>query len=390
VQVSGATDDRRLSGRSGQRIWGDMSEPHVVIVGAGVAGAATAFALARRGAAVTVLDAARPGTATAAGAGIVQPWSSAVEDGPYYELYARGAAYYPELLESLAAAGVESVDFRRTGSLVVSADPAVLTAAEQRLAARRAAGAPTGEVQRLPNARARELFPPLATGLDAVYVPGGGRVDGRTLRDGLLAGAQRYGAEIRNGLCSLVRTDIRARVRVDDTEIAADAVVVAAGAWSDAVLEPTGHRVDVEPQRGQITHLRLDGVETGGWPTVLPLSGHYLVAFDDSRVVVGATRETGSGFDARLTAAGQREVLDQALRVAPGLANATVLETRVGLRPLPADGIPRLGAVPGAPGVFVNAGFGAGGLTMAPAAGDALAAVVLGQAPALDLRPFAP
>jgi D-amino-acid dehydrogenase len=77
-------------------------------------------------------------------------------------------------------------------------------------------------------------------------------------------------------------------------------------------------------------------------------------------------------------------------RVAPGLANATVLETRVGLRPLPADGVPRLGPLPGVPGVYVNAGFGAGGLTMAPAAGEALACVVLGEPSPLDLTPFAP
>ncbi len=221
-------------------------------------------------------------------------------------------------------------------------------------------------------------------------MPGGGRVDGRTLRDGLLAGAQAHGASVRAGQATLVRTGERVRVQVDADELAADAVVVAAGAWTDDLLEPLGHPLGVVPQRGQITHLRLDGVDTRAWPTVLPLSGHYLVAFDDSRVVVGATRETGSGFDARLTAAGQREVLDHALRVAPGLADATVLETRVGLRPLPADGVPRLGAVPGTRGVFVNAGFGAGGLTMAPASGDALACAVLGQPAELDLAPFAP
>jgi D-amino-acid dehydrogenase len=363
---------------------------NVVVVGAGVAGAATAFALARRGAAVTVVEAGAAGTATAAGAGIVQPWSSTVAGGAYYELYAHGAAYYPRLLELLAAAGVESVDFRRTGSLVVSADPDVLDAAEERLAVRRAAGAPTGVVERLRSRAARALFPPLAPGLEAVLVPGGGRVEGRTLRDGLLAGARAHGAAVRTGCCTLVPTGGRVRVRTGGDELGPDAVVVAAGAWTDAVLEPLGHRVHVEPQRGQITHLRLDGVDTRGWPTVLPQSGHYLVAFDDSRVVVGATRETGSGFDARLTAAGQREVLDHALRVAPGLADATVLETRVGLRPLPAGGIPRLGALPGSPGVYVNAGFGAGGLTMAPAAGDALACLVLGRPAELDLGPYTP
>ena len=66
---------------------------------------------------------------------------------------------------------------------------------------------------------------------------------------------------------------------------------------------------------------------------ILPPGSHYLLAFDESVVVAGATRESGSGFDYRVTAAGQMEVLTEALRVAPGLATATIIETRVGFRP---------------------------------------------------------
>ena len=67
---------------------------------------------------------------------------------------------------------------------------------------------------------------------------------------------------------------------------------------------------------------------------------HYLVAWPDSRVVAGATRETGSGFAPHTTAAGVREVLVEALRVAPGLAAAEIREIRVGLRPFAADTLP--------------------------------------------------
>ncbi len=81
---------------------------------------------------------------------------------------------------------------------------------------------------------------------------------------------------------------------------------------------------------------------------------HYLVAWPGGRVAVGATRETGSGFDPRSTAAGVREVLDEALRLAPGLAAATLLEVRVGLRPLAADGLPILGPVPGCAGLVAR------------------------------------
>ncbi|HEY6741712.1 MAG TPA: FAD-dependent oxidoreductase, partial [Lapillicoccus sp.] len=124
------------------------------------------------------------------------------------------------------------------------------------------------------------------------------------------------------------------------------------------------------------------------WPSVLPLASHYLVPFDAGRVVVGATRETGSGFDPRITAGGMLEVLRNALSVAPGLASASVIETRVGLRPLAAQ--PYLGPVPGRPRLFVNAGFGPAGLTMAPVAGEALAQLVLTGSSDVDLTAFAP
>jgi D-amino-acid dehydrogenase len=112
---------------------------------------------------------------------------------------------------------------------------------------------------------------------------------------------------------------------------------------------------------------------------VHPLSHHYLVAFDQGRVAVGATREDGTGFDPRVTAAGQLQVLNDALSVAPGLADATLIETRVGLRPLADDAMPLVGAVPGHPGLFVATGYGAAGLTMGPLLGDALARTMLGE-----------
>jgi D-amino-acid dehydrogenase len=121
---------------------------------------------------------------------------------------------------------------------------------------------------------------------------------------------------------------------------------------------------------------------------VLPVASHYLVAFDGGRIAVGATRETGSGFDPRVTAAGQRQVLDDALRVAPGLADATLLETRVGLRPLAEA--PIIGPLPEQPRVHLNTGFGAAGLTMGPLVGHLLAQLILGDRPDIDVARFAP
>jgi len=353
---------------------------------------------------VTLVDGDFPGQATAAGAGIIQPWSSTAS-GPFYDLYAASADHYPELISQLAAAGVHDIGYRRSGALIVNRDAHVLDEIEARLATRAPQAQSIGEVSRIPNSRARELFPPLGDSFDALHISGGARVDGRALRAGLLAAARNLGAAMVPGTASIVAADARAPIAAEDADapaapvnatgwaievdgrrLHAEAVVLAAGAWTNRLLEPLGRRIPVEPQRGQITHLRVDGADTRSWPSVHPVASHYLVAFDDARVVVGATRETGSGFDPRVTAEGQRQVLANALSVAPGLADATVIETRVGLRPLADGGLPVVGALRGLDGLFVNAGFGAAGLTMGPLVGERLAAVLTGEvaAPATE------
>jgi D-amino-acid dehydrogenase len=360
--------------------------PTVVVIGSGIAGASTFFALARRGATVILVDDGATGQATAASAGIIQPWSSS-STGTFYDLYAAGAAFYPELLARLADAGITRTDHRRTGGLVVDRDPAVLDEVHERIEARRAgAGGAMGRVERIGNARARELFPPLADDLDALFVEGGARVDGRTLRDALIEGGRRRGGVVRAGRAVL---EDATTVVVDGARLTVDAVVAAAGAWTSELLAGLGGIVPVVPQRGQITHVRMAGVDTSPWPSVTPLAHNYLVAFDDGRVAVGATRETDAGFDPRVTAAGQLEVLRDALAIAPGLADATVIETRVGLRPLPGDGLPVVGAVPGHAGLYAATGYGAAGLTMGPLLGDAVARAIHGERVELlaDLSP---
>lgn len=365
----------------------------IVIIGSGIAGAGTAWHLARRGAEVVVVDADLAGRATAAGAGIVSPWSSRSLEGEELAFHAEGAAYYrrfvPELAADLATDpdGGADPSFAVVGGLVVSPDEAWLREFHTRALERAERWPEAGEVTLLDPAQARERMPLLAPELGAVHIAGGGRVDGRRLREAFLAGAAARGAQLRDGAAELdVRADRVAGVRVAGERIEADGVVLAAGAWSGALVEPLGVRLPVEPQRGQISHFGVSALAGGGdtasWPMVSPVgSGHYMLAFPDARVVAGATRETGSGFDHRVTADGQREVLAEALAVAPGLAAATLLETRVGFRPVSADGRPVIGPLPGHPEVTVLTGFGAGGLTVGPHASSLAADAALGRDP---------
>ena len=136
---------------------------------------------------------------------------------------------------------------------------------------------------------------------------------GRSYADAtaMLRAEERHGAQIhRFPVAALQARDgaVRGVTLENCMALEADETVLAAGAWAPPLLAPLGLELAVQPQRGQILHLRLPGVDTRHWPVLLPMSSHYLLAFDDSRVVVGATRETGSGFDHRFTAAGIRQV----------------------------------------------------------------------------------
>jgi D-amino-acid dehydrogenase len=216
------------------------------------------------------------------------------------------------------------------------------------------------------------------------------------LRDALLGAAAAGGAWRRAGSATLTLTTGTGRatevtgVAVDGEVVAADVVVVAAGAWSSMLCRPLGVTLPVFAQRGQILHLDLPGRDTARWPVIQTTGDHYLLAFPGGRVVAGATRESDAGFDHRVTLGGVHQVAATALALAPGLADATVAEVRVGFRPLTHDGLPLLGGVEGVAGLVVVTGLGPVGLTLGPYLGAAAADLALGNDVPLDLAPYRP
>ena len=124
----------------------------VIVVGAGILGASTAYHLAREGCEVVLVDRADEGRATAAGAGIVCPWGSPGEDAASYALLAGGARYYPGLVAMLAEDGEQDLGYAPVGGLYVPADPRELDAVERRVRAR-AADWPVGHAERLSPSR---------------------------------------------------------------------------------------------------------------------------------------------------------------------------------------------------------------------------------------------
>lgn len=368
--------------------WNSGGVERVVVVGAGIVGAAAAARLAGRGARVTVVDNGAVGGATAAGAGIIATISSRPTDDETAGFRFAAARHYRELLQRCADAGIDGSSYRIAGQLTValrSSEGDALQADFDRTTAlvARHGTASVGQPELLTAADIAARFPLVGPTFGGLLDPDVAVVDGREMRDCLLRLAVSAGAEILTGTADLeAHTDadgsggVRlAGVRIGSERLVADAVVVAAGAWSGGLTRALAGRV--EPQRGQIVHLHLPGASA--LPTLDTFAGHYLLTFPGDRVVIGATRETGSGFHPRLTAGGVAQVLAQGFSLVPALARADWIEARVGLRPASADGLPYLGRAAGHENLYLATGMGPSGLTVGPYCGSVIADTVLAE-----------
>ncbi|MFL5805614.1 MAG: NAD(P)/FAD-dependent oxidoreductase [Roseiflexaceae bacterium] len=366
-----------------------------IVVGGGIVGMSAAYHLAGAGARALLIDREDQGRATDAGAGILAPETNSRDPAAWFAFATAAVGYYPALIERLRAEQAGETGYAVCGQLIVAvSDDEAEPFAEARrhvLDRQRERGQPaTEDLHEISPEDARTLFPPLAPTLGALYFRNAARVDGRLLAQALRRAAVGRGLSIRRGGVERLAIEGGAVVGVvaDGEILAAGAVVIAGGAWSRGFGAQLGVQIPIEPQRGQIIHLGLPGADTGGWPIVMAFRGHYIVAWPDSRVAAGATRETGAGFAPIATAAGVHEVLGEALRVAPGLAGAELREVRVGLRPRTPDSLPVLGAVPGVRGVYLATGHGPTGLQLGPYSGKLVADMVLGKPSETDIGAF--
>lgn len=366
-----------------------------IVIGGGVVGASLAYHLMAQGAKTLMLDRHDKGRATDAGAGILAPETTSDDTDTWFNFAVPAVAYYPSLLEQLEAAGAGETGYSRCGQLIVAVSEDEIEPFEKTkqvvFGRQKRRGVPgPADLHTVSSEEARRLFPALAPVYGAIYYRLGARVDGR-----LLAGALRRAAEQRGLIIKPVTVEQLnlegskvSGVIANGETIKAGRVAIAGGAWSQAFGVQLGLQISVEPQRGQIIHLKLPKLDTTGWPIITAFRGHYMLTWPDHRVVAGATRETGAGFEPQTTVTGVREVLTEALRVAPGLAQAEIHEIRVGLRPRTVDGLPILGRVPGFENIYLATGHGPTGLQLGPYTGKIMADLMLDREVEVDITPF--
>jgi glycine oxidase len=363
-------------------------KPEVIIIGAGVVGLGAAWRLAQRGAAVTVFDKGRAGQgASHAAAGML---AACAEAEPGEEaLVALGRlsqSLWPDFAAELEQVSGLSVDLRREGTLLLA-----LTADDQKrlhhhLAFQQGLGLP---LEWISAAEVRRREPHLAAAIaGAIWSPEDHQVDNRKLAAALRVAAERAGATIREH--TPVERIIVANGRssgiglADGTEIPADVVVLAAGAWSRAVAGlPPALRPPVRAVKGQMIALAMNAPLISH---VVWAPGVYLVPRNDGRLLLGATVEE-KGFDAALTAGGVLSLLEAAWRALPAIEELPVAEMWVGHRPGSRDDAPILGPGP-VEGLVYATGHHRNGILLAPVTANAVARLVLDGVVDPPIRPF--
>lgn len=360
----------------------------VLVVGAGVIGSAIAWQLRQRGASVVLLESLSEGGQTSiASAGMVNPFSLTPEETPALPFMLYSLNLYPEWAQQLREAVGIDIEWCRCGSLRVAlheSDAQSLHTLYEWVARYEP------DAQLLSAREARELEPALSEECSlALWLPNEGWVHTERLMRALHTVVVQAGVEFYRGqpVVGFLQENGRvAGVRTAGGVIRGDAVVVAAGAWTGALLHTLGIRVPIEPVRGQI--LVLGDLPRPVRHIITSLIG-YLVPRANGTALLGATREH-AGFDLRATAEGARHLLQTLERLFPLLMNATMLGQMVGLRPGTPDANPLIGEVPGAERLYLASGHAYHGILLAPATAHAVADLVLNGKTNLPIAPFEP
>jgi glycine/D-amino acid oxidase-like deaminating enzyme len=372
--------------------------PRVVIVGAGIVGAACAFYGACAGLEITVLERGAVAAGTT-GAGEGNLLLSDKEAGPELALALRSSALWNELGDEV---GGEAFELERKGGVVVAGSAEGLATLRAFAAEQRALGV---QSEPLDQAQLREVEPHLSPAMaGGAFYPGDLQVQPMLAAASLLAAARGYGAVVRTGVevtGSLLTGGRLGGVHTSAGPVPGDYVVNAAGTWGGEVSARLGAEVPILPRRGFV-------LVTEPLPRVIRhkvYSADYVanVASDSEglelspvvegtrsgTVLIGASRER-VGFDKTISLPVVRQLAAQAVALFPVLARVNLLRVYAGFRPYCPDHLPVIGADPRVPGLLHACGHEGAGIGLAPATGELITRLITGQPASVDPTPFSP
>jgi D-hydroxyproline dehydrogenase subunit beta len=374
---------------------GDRTD--LVVIGAGIAGAACAYYAARRGRSVVVLDRG-PIVAGTTGAGEGNILVSDKEPGPELDLALLSHRLWTALgtvpLDDGTVA--DAVELEAKGGLVVGEDGS-LESLTDLMDLQRAAGV---EVSPVSPSDVADLEPHLAGGLAGGFYPQDLQVQPMLAAATLL---RLSGADVRphepvTGF--LRRGDRVVGVRTPRGDISAANVVNACGPWAGDVARLAGVHLPVAPRRGFILVTEplprvvrhkvylADYVAGVASDSALLQTSVVVEGTRSGTILIGATRER-VGFDPSFSFPALRSLAAGAVRLFPALAGVAVLRAYRGFRPYCPDHLPVIGPDPRAPGLLHCCGHEGAGIGLSPASGWLIAETLAGETP-VDLAAFRP
>lgn len=304
-------------------------------------------------------------------------------------------------------------DYNPTGALYLADDPADI----ELFAVLRQQFVQNGDTADiLDQQQLRALEPGLAHDLPgALFYPGDGVVLPMLACGAMLRVAQRSNKNVQvrpftevTGM--LRRGDTLYGVRTKDGELHAANVVVASGVWSPELSELAGQqRVPIYPRAGnlaitghhatpirtqllEISYIRFAHGTVKVDPTRTDDAGGHAVNMQpqtNGGCLIGSTRQF-RGMDRTLNKELLRRSLLRAQRYAPGLADAPIVRTWVGLRPYSLDKHPLIGPWPRLRGLWYATGHEGLGISLAPITGRLLAQQIAGVPTTIDATPYLP
>lgn len=375
----------------------------VIIIGAGIIGAACARTLAKAGLSVVVVD---RGT-VAGGTSAACEGNLLVSDkGPGHELVLaqHAAALWPTTVAELGEELGEhfpSVEFDPKGGLVIATTEAGAQPLHDFAETQRGAGV---DARVVTAAEARELEPDLGPLVEAaVFYPEDSQVQPAIATEALMASARLHGARVTENtpVLGALRDSGGALcgVRTTGGDLLANRVLVAAGPWSGDVAALLGVTFPVRPRRGELLvtarmpqrvfHKVYDGDYIGavGSNDDSLQTSSVVESTAGGTMLIGSSREQ-VGFDSQLRVRSLSEIAAKAIRLFPFLADVPVIRSYGGFRPFMPDHLPVIGEDPREPGLWFAAGHEGAGIGLSLSTAELIRDLILGVETAIDATPF--
>ncbi|MGE3268289.1 MAG: NAD(P)/FAD-dependent oxidoreductase [Chloroflexota bacterium] len=346
---------------------------HVVVIGGGAAGCATAYYLAAAGAQVTIVEREGVGSqASGWSAGGLNPLQGI--PAPIAALAMQSYRLHLELWPQLAAASSQDLAAGVISMAMVARTEADIPPLLEQQAGFE--GADGFSARWIEAAELRQQEPRITADVSGALLTNGNAIlESQRFTLALSEAAQHHGATLKAGAVTGIQHEGRqvTGVTLEDGVIACDAAVIAMGPWSGAAADWLSVPLPVEPLKGEIVRMALAGPPL---PFDIVTPAISLFGRPDGQVWLASTQQR-LGFDREPSAWGYQTLYEPAVDLMPAIRDATLVRQTACLRPLSADDLPVAGAVPGWQGAYVATAGGTKGILLAPGMGRAIADLIL-------------